>query len=478
MTSYLRMKHIDIQMIILCITTNYNGDLVDINNTKDVSHDFQYTSNMFGNIYVGGRRDIVTLSKHAGPKYVMTSTPQKYTMLDKFDMKYMTKKMIDDRIFDECINNTFIIGGISTFDAFLKDADLILVKQYDSHSSLSTVEGQHISKYLRGTDKPVIPPKCYVENYDENERRGYTISYYVRNIQENNDELRYLSLMRNIINTGNDRPDRTGTGTFSSFGEQMRFDISVSIPILTTKRVPWKHCVEELLWFLRGDTDSKHLEEKGVKIWAGNSSREFLDERGLVDLNEGDIGPSYGFQWRHFNATYYGSDADYDGQGIDQLTQVINTLKTDPFSRRIIMTAWNPSQLHEMALPPCHAFCQFYVKKLENCQLSLSCHLYQRSVDTFLGCPWNMMSYAILTKLIALKCGMVTNELIISTGDVHVYKNHIDQVKTQIGRDIRPPPMLLINPNVEYKDFSQINIDDFQLVGYYPHKAIKAKMAI
>jgi len=206
------------------------------------------------------------------------------------------------------------------------------------------------------------------------------------------EEYQYLKLVDEIMEKGVRMDDRTGVGTLSVFGTMMRFDLRTSFPLLTTKRVFWRGVVEELLWFVKGDTNGKHLSEKGIKIWEGNGSREFLDKRGLSHREEGDLGPVYGFQWRHFGAKYVDMHTDYSGQGVDQLAECIKKIKEDPADRRIIMSAWNPADLNLMALPPCHMFCQFYVANGE-----LSCLMYQRSCDMGLGVPFNIASYSLLT---------------------------------------------------------------------------------
>lgn len=289
-------------------------------------------------------------------------------------------------------------------------------------------------------------------------------------------EQQYIDLLKDILENGSNKEDRTDTGTLSVFGRQLRFDISgTKCPIITTKKMPWKSCIEELLWFLNGCTDSKKLEERGVKIWTKNTTRSFLDKRGLTHYDEGDIGPGYGFQWRHFGAKYEGCNEDYENKGIDQLENIIHLLKNDPFSRRIILTAWNPVELRNMALPPCHCFAQFYV----NSEKELSCHMYQRSVDTFLGFPWNIASYSILTKILALKCDLKPKELIISTGDTHIYSNHIDQVKEQIGRVILDDfPDLIIDSSVKNKEFKEISINNFEVINYTHYGTIRADMAV
>ena len=293
-----------------------------------------------------------------------------------------------------------------------------------------------------------------------------------------NNEQVYIDALTHVLQHGKERPDRTGTGTLSVFGHQMRFDISEHVPLLTTKQMPWKHCVKELLWFLRGETDVSILQEQGVKIWNGNSSREFLDARSLHELEEGDIGPGYGFQWRHFGAPYRGAKASYTGQGIDQIQQVLDMLRNDPFSRRIFFTAWNAADIDCMALPPCHLSTQFYVEQDADGVRHLSCHMYQRSVDMFLGEPWNIFSYTCLTYLFAKLTGMQPKELIISTGDTHIYQNHLEQVKEQVTRTPFPPPRLKISDSVMTKTLEQIDIADFELSDYQHHSAIKATMSV
>jgi thymidylate synthase len=283
------------------------------------------------------------------------------------------------------------------------------------------------------------------------------------------NEREYLRVLAKVLEQGDTRPDRTGTGTLSLFGEQMRFDISESVPVLTTKRVPWKSCVKELLWFCRGETDSKILSSDGVKIWEANTSRKFLDARGLYWLPEGDIGAGYGWQWRHAGADIRGDGSD----GYDQLAEIERLLKAEPHSRRIFMSAWSPKQLELMALPPCHLSCQFYVSS----DGGLSCHMYQRSCDMFLGVPWNILSYSVLTYVLAARAGLKPKELIVSCGDVHVYRDHLEQAREQLSREPMAPPSLKVDHKVVSKEWADINIDDFELVGYESHPAIKAHMS-
>lgn len=286
------------------------------------------------------------------------------------------------------------------------------------------------------------------------------------------EENNYLNLVREILDQGTVKTDRTGTGTKSVFGRTLRFSLrNNSLPLLTTKKTYWKAIVLELLWFISGNTSAKTLDAQGVTIWNPNGSREYLDSIGLTDREEGDLGPVYGFQWRHFGAQYTTMHADYAGQGVDQLLWLINEIKTNPDSRRLVLSAWNPPDLPSMALPPCHLLCQFYVSEGE-----LSCQMYQRSADMGLGVPFNIASYALFTHLLAKCCGLKAGELVHVMGDCHVYLTHEQALREQLLRTPRPFPQLQIlgeNTNVE-----QFHLEDFQLVGYNPHPTIPMKMSL
>jgi thymidylate synthase len=307
------------------------------------------------------------------------------------------------------------------------------------------------------------------------------------------EEYKYLHLLQDILDNGIVKTDRTGVGTKSIFGTQLKFDLSKSFPILTTKKVFWKGVVEELLWFIRGETDSKKLESKGVKIWVGNTSRDFLDKKGL-DYPEGEIGPGYGFQWRHWGGDYVvsvGSCGEYKtyyndfkdnsifehfgiDKGIDQLANVINTLKTNPNDRRMIVSAWNVAEIDKMALPPCHVLQQYYV---ENGKLHLC--WFQRSNDVFLGSAFNISSYALLTCLIAKITNLQPGSITYSMGDTHIYLNHIEQCKEQISRTPYPFPQLNIKKDIKtLEDIENLQFEDIELIGYQSHPAIKAEMAV
>lgn len=287
----------------------------------------------------------------------------------------------------------------------------------------------------------------------------------------NHEEYQYLNLIQNILDNGTWEEGRNGR-TKAIFGATMRFSLKDGkIPILTTKKTAWKTCLKELLWFIRGDTDNKLLQDQGVHIWDGNTTREFLDSRGLHHYREGLIGPGYGFQWRHYNGDYNASIGSGDG-GVDQLQQIINALK-DPAqrtSRRLIMTAWNPCQLDEMALPPCHILCQFNVHDGNK----LSCSMYQRSVDSFLGLPFNIASYSMLTHLIAKHCGLEAYEFVHFMGNCHIYENAEEAAKLQITRLPFDFPSISIKQIRE--NINEYCVDDFTVDNYQSHEAIKVAM--
>lgn len=261
----------------------------------------------------------------------------------------------------------------------------------------------------------------------------------------------YLDLLNRILREGTPKSDRTGTGTVSVFGHQMRFDLADGFPLLTTKKLHLKSIIHELLWFLAGDTNVRYLQDNGVRIW-----NEWADE-------DGDLGHIYGYQWRSW--------PDYDGGFIDQISEVVNTIRTNPDSRRIIVSAWNVADLGRMNLPPCHVLFQFYVADGR-----LSLQLYQRSADSFLGVPFNIASYALLLQMMAQVTGLKPGEFIHTLGDAHIYNNHLEQVRLQLTREPRPLPRMVINPDV--KDIFGFKYDDFRLEGYEPHPHIPGKVSV
>jgi thymidylate synthase len=285
-------------------------------------------------------------------------------------------------------------------------------------------------------------------------------------------ELQYINLIKHILQNGISKDDRTGIGTLSIFSYNMTFNLRESFPLLTTKKVYWKGVVEELLWFISGSTNSNILKEKGVKIWEGNSSREFLDSRGLSHYDQGDIGAGYGFQWRHFGAKYTNMYDNYHGKGIDQLKDVIYKIKNTPNDRRIIMSAWNPTDLDKMALPPCHIFVQFWV---DTDKKELHSQMYQRSCDVGLGVPFNIASYSLLTCIIAKLCDLTPGDFHYCMGDTHIYKNHIDAMKLQITREPYDFPKIKIK---DITDIDNIKFDDIELIDYKYYENIKMNMAV
>lgn len=289
------------------------------------------------------------------------------------------------------------------------------------------------------------------------------------------DEYEYLNLLNKVLEDGTCKDDRTGTGTISLFGTKMEFDISETIPILTTKKVFYQSVIKELLWFISGETTTKFLKKNKVTFWDANTSREFLDKKGLTHFEEGELGAGYGFQWRHFGTEYKGPHENYQGCGVDQLQEAINLLKNDPFSRRIIVSAWNPSDLDKVALPPCHCFFQFNCVEIDG-EKYLDCLLYQRSGDMFLGVPFNIASYSILTYMIASLVDMKPRKFVHMIGDTHIYTNHIEQVKQQLEREPYPFPTLKINKDV--KNIDDFKFSDFELVDYKCHPYISGAMAV
>lgn len=261
----------------------------------------------------------------------------------------------------------------------------------------------------------------------------------------------YLDLMAHVMENGVKKHDRTGTGTISVFGRQMRFDLGEGFPVVTTKKLHLRSIIHELLWFLKGDTNIRYLKDNGVSIWD-----EWADEAG-------ELGPVYGYQWRSWPTA--------DGRHIDQISQVVDQIKNNPDSRRIMVSAWNVGEIEKMALPPCHTFFQFYVAEGK-----LSCQLYQRSADIFLGVPFNIASYALFTMMMAQVCGLKPGDFVHTFGDAHLYLNHLEQARLQLSREPRPLPQIKINPDV--KDIFAFTFEDFELVNYDPHPHIKAPVAV
>jgi dihydrofolate reductase/thymidylate synthase len=385
---------------------------------------------------------------------------------------------------DTSVREIVVIGGASLYTLCLENYKesckyIVFTRVNKTYEAWDTFINPIDTKIF----KPIYITKTFVCN-----EVGYDICFYgnaeylsanpdafpsrLISLMPKHEEMQYLEAINDIIKSGNDKDDRTGTGVISKFGYQMRYDLSEGFPMLTTKNVYWKGVVEELLWFLRGDTNANNLSEKKVKIWDGNGSREFLDKSGFTEREEGDLGPVYGFQWRHFGADYSTMHGDYQGQGVDQIQQIVKQLKEDPTSRRILLNAWNVADLEKMALPPCHILCQFYVDTGNK----LSWQMYQRSCDIGLGVPFNIASYSLLTCMIAQMWGLERGEFIHTLGDAHVYKNHIEPLKKQLKRYPSPFPQLKITREVDSID--DFKFEDFELIEYKPQKKIKMPLAV
>lgn len=372
----------------------------------------------------------------------------------------------------DSLGEIFVIGGGKVYEQAITEKYVHKVV-YTEVDTPPTMEFDTFFPELKDFECADSDQENVPTHQDAKSGLNYRFLTYTRS---NAEEQQYLDLIQDILDNGIQRGDRTGTGTMSKFGAQMRFDLrNNQLPLLTTKRTFWRGVAEEILWFISGSTNAKELSDKDIHIWDGNGSKEFLESRGLGHREEGDLGPVYGFQWRHFGAKYSDMHANYDGQGVDQLQQCIDKIINNPEDRRIIMSAWNPADLDQMALPPCHMFCQFYVDTHKN---EVSCQLYQRSADMGLGVPFNIASYALLTHMVAHVTGRKAGDLVHTIGDAHVYLNHIEPLKEQLKRTPRAFPKIYLHPKKENPTIDDFTYDDFSVVGYSPMKTIKMEMAV
>lgn len=389
-------------------------------------------------------------------------------------------------------NEIWIIGGKMLFEEALTrdDIDEVFISLISGNIEKSIPTNSN--KFYYNLPEYLFMGECNLEKIVECENYSVDVMSYKRKSKiqnlltkpkklENKNEDVYLKLLNYILINGESRDDRTKIGTISSFGNFLTFNLCENFPLLTTKKVFWKGVVAELLWFLSGSSDSKILESQGVNIWKGNTSREFLDNLGLTSYNEGEVGTSYGWQWRNFNGEYIPLkvkkviDVDFTPQkGVDQITEAINLINNDPFSRRIIVSAWNPCQLDQTALPSCHNFFQFYVSGENNEKLSVMVNM--RSCDVFLGLPFNIASYALLLHMISRITNKTPYQLKFSLGDTHIYKTHFQAVRTQLEREPFAGPTLKIKREVTSID--DFRIEDFELINYQSYPAIKAEMAV
>jgi len=358
------------------------------------------------------------------------------------------------------VETAFVIGGSSIYNQFLDSGVVTKI-----HSNL--INGDY------GCDRffDEIPSR-FTHDFSH---AGKTVVFNTYSYT-NTEEVSYLNLVKNIIKNGEHRDDRTGTGTFSLFGTSLRFSLKdYRVPVLTTKKVFWSGVVKELLWFISGSTDGSVLSKQGVRIWDKNGSREFLDNLGFKDREVGDLGPIYPFSWRHYGAKYIDCKTDYSGKGVDQLQRCINMIKTDPWSRRIIMTSWNPVDLDIMNLPPCHMTLQLYVSRSMSGEKELSGQVYQRSVDTALGLPFNISSYSLLIHMIAQCCDMKAKELVHVMGDTHMYSDHVSPISEQISRVPFEFPSVHMNSSI--RNIDDFSLEDIVLDGYYCHPSVKMDMS-
>jgi len=372
-------------------------------------------------------------------------------------------------------NEIFVIGGEKIYnDCFgqFKDSINHVYKTYVEE----VCDEYHIYKYFNFDDSDYIKTsseKLRDVNIEVYRNKGFikkTVDInFIRYTNKNNiDEYNYLNVLKEVFQEGTKIEGRNGS-VLSMFGQRMIYDLD-RFPLLTTKKMGYKTILKELLWFLKGSTDNRELIKENVHIWTQNSTKEFLESRGLT-YEEGDLGPVYGFQWRHFGADYNTSDTDYRGCGKDQIDYILNLIKNEPTSRRIILSAWNPSDLDKMALPPCHVLSQYYVNEKEG---TLSCQLYQRSGDMFLGVPFNIASYAFLTYIFAHLTGYKPGKLIHIIGDAHIYEEHIEVVNKQLHREPKLFPKLTISDDL--KDIDNIKLEHFTLDEYESYEALKAPM--
>lgn len=455
----------------------------------DIPEDLQHFSSLTkGSIVVMGRKTYESIPDIKRPlknriNIVLTSAANAFIPkqhLQDTQLYYVSNEIELDGLLNNLQKTTqkqvFVIGGERLYSKYMGVAN--------------TIYATLIDKKVEAPDRffPLDNFGMYsIHSYSpmftsDNEKCTFRHVVYKRDKTAPNNEKCYTNLLCDIFENGTCRPDRTGTGTRSVFSRQLRFDLKNNkIPFITTKQLAYKTVIKELLFFLRAETDSKVLEKQGVNIWRDNTTRDFLDKRGLAHYQEGDMGPMYFYQVRHWGHPYEGCSADYKGKGHDQLEALITGLKEDPFSRRHLLTTYNPTDVPNSVLAPCHGLCiMFYVDTdaTDSAKLLLSCQVVIRSSDVALGLPFNIASYALLTRVIAEKVNMGVNELIVTTGDTHIYLNLESQLQQQLARPILPQPLLELDPSLKNKTFEEIELDDFNIVGYLHHPPIRMPMAV
>ncbi len=449
----------------LSLPWGYNKDDMDFFKEKTIGSTVIMGLNTFKSLChqpLKNRINIVVSSSLKNNSLTLANPPEKYYITSTLDEAIHIGKQLKNEI--------FIIGGMQLINESLQ-------KDYIDNIYHTIID--YPNRFFEGL-KHEFKISFPLKNSKIVSKPDYTLYFNHYENCRKTEEQNYIDLVKKVLQNGEDRDDRTSIGTMSTFGEQIKLNISEYFPLLTSKRVFWKGVLEELLFFISGETDTKVLEEKGINIWKGNTSMEFLDKRGLKHFKEGEYGEVYGYNWRHFNKPYtpiLQRDVTYikDG-GIDQLQDVIDSIKNDPYSRRHFLTAWNPSTINNVPLPPCHTHVQFYVGNKDKNKETLSCQVYMRSADLFLGVPFNIASYATLTYMICHLTNLKPYELSICIGDAHIYKNHIEQCKEMLNRPLRTLPKLKIKGNK--KTIDDFVFEDFVIENYNPHPTIKADMAV
>jgi dihydrofolate reductase / thymidylate synthase len=465
----------------LCNTAKKNKFGIGINNTLpwNLRNDLKHFKNITSTVQDFKNTNLLIMGKNTY-KSIGSILPNRLNIVLSNTETFMDNGLVTTNSIDNCldfiknnnrtnhnkIENVFCIGGANLYEQFIKRPEcnkLYLTRIYN--------------EYDCDTFFPKIPSEFKLIKsspyYSENNIHYKFLEYEKKsdNLYVNHEEKQYLDLMNNIFDNGDVRDTRSGK-VYSLFGNKLEFDISNHFPLLTTRKIFLRGIIEELLWFIKGDTNANNLMRKNVNIWNGNTSRKFLDSRKLQHFDEGDAGAIYGHQWRFFGANYITCNNDYTGQGFDQLKECIRLIKEDPTSRRILLSAWNPMDFHKMSLYPCHVLYQWYVTS----DGKLSCQFYQRSSDYFLANNFNICSASILTYMLAQVTGLKPGKLTMCIGDTHIYDIHRKQVIEQLSRDTKPFPKLIINKNIT--NINDFTYKDFKLINYNPHPAIKADMAV
>lgn len=488
-------------ILISAFTKTKNGKLgigfegkLPWNVPEDLTHFKKLTNNK---TVIMGRKTYESIGKPLPNRTNIVITRDKHYYKENVITCNNFKELIDKYNKDTSNKEIYIIGGQDIYEEVLNYSNVVnsvILTEIKRNGNMYKNTSINCDRFF-----PLLDNNFILQNYtqyqtSENEMYSYRFLNYENTYNNNNifntnyltknycNESVYTNLIKNVLSFGNKRQDRSGVGTISSFGNLLKFDISETVPLLTTKRVAWKTAIEEMLWMLSGSTDSKVLEKKGINIWKGHTSREFLDKQGFTYYKEGTLPYGYGHQIR--NA---GGDTDTCSNcnevinigGVDQLFYIESELKVNPFSRRILWNLWTANQMNKVPLVPCHIMIQFYVTQDENNnQKYLSAMVTMRSNDLGCGNPFNIFNYTAFVYMMAMKCDMKPKELVFSIGDAHIYTNHIKELKEQIERPILSAPKLHLDPSIKYTSWSKITIDQFDIIGYMHHPSIKFHMNV